>query len=351
MRAKLWIYNFERENQSHALECAFSFVLPTPAPTRWRRSLLAPMGHPNLSIIDGARDEATDPAAVYLSTVSEGSRASIAWALSIAQELMPGLSWQQVEYRHMVSLRSRLADAYAPATCNKVLAAVRGVLKEAWGLGMVSMEQYGLAARVKPVRGVALPSGRALAAEEIEALRAAAKADATPAGARDLAMIEVLYVTGMRRNEIAGLDLCDWTPDGAGHQGWGVLVVRHGKGGKQRRNYLPPIAEEALHAWRAIRGEDPGRLFRRVFNGGRIGSGLTGQAVWRMLAKRAKEAGIAPVGAHDMRRTTITELLRRGGDLSMVSRIVGHSNVQTTMRYDRRKDSEEMGTIELLLDG
>ena len=90
--------------------------------------------------------------------------------------------WNRLRYEHMTALRSRLADAYAPATANKMLAAVRGVLRNAWQVGTMDTDEYSRAIAVKTVRGSRLPSGRALSAGEIRALFSVCAADQSPAG-------------------------------------------------------------------------------------------------------------------------------------------------------------------------
>jgi hypothetical protein len=84
-------------------------------------------------------------------------------------------------------LRTALTEAYAPATANKMLAALRRVLKECWQLGLMTVEEYERAADVKVITAEVLPAGRALELAEIVALFAACAADAAPAAIRDRA--------------------------------------------------------------------------------------------------------------------------------------------------------------------
>src|SRR5690606_19115375 len=115
------------------------------------------------------------------------------------------LDWSALRYPHVQALRTRLMATYAPATVNAMLAALRGVLKEAWRLGQLSAEDYQRAVDVPGVRGETLPAGRDLQQGEILALVEACLRDTGPAGVRDAAIIGLLYTCGLRRAELAGL--------------------------------------------------------------------------------------------------------------------------------------------------
>ena len=162
----------------------------------------------------------------------------------------------------MKALRAELAERFAPATANKWLAAVKGVLKECWDLGLIDGETYQRAAAVKSVKGSRLLRGRALEAGEIRALVQVCREDPRPAsGSRDAALLGLLYCGGLRRAEVVSLDLQDY--DAA----QGRLKIR-GKGNKERLVFVSQGARGALSAWLSLRGEDPGPLFFRVNKGG-----------------------------------------------------------------------------------
>ncbi len=106
-----------------------------------------------------------------------------------------------------------------------MLSALRGVIKECWGLGYIGAEKCDRASDLSPVRGKTLPKGRSLTSGERKALFEWCADDKKPArGARGAALLAVLYVCGLRRGEVPGLDLSEFDPD------TGELKVRHGKG-------------------------------------------------------------------------------------------------------------------------
>jgi site-specific recombinase XerD len=257
--------------------------------------------------------------------------------------------WHSVRHQHTAAIRSRLAEMFAAATTNKMLSALRSVLKEAWRLGFLTGDDYQRAIDIQPVKGTALPRGRSLEAGELRALFGACSVDDSPAGTRDAALLAVLYGGGLRRSEVAGLEISDY------NQETGELRVRSGKGNKARLAYATNGAKAALDAWLVVRGIEPGPIFISINKGGRLVrtktgdlAGITEQAVYGIVEKRGEEAGIDHFSPHDLRRSFVSDLLDAGGDVSMVQKLAGHANVGTTLRYDRRPEQAKRKTAELL---
>lgn len=298
----------------------------------------------------GAPPADRHPAAVYLARLSPGSRRTMRQALDAIAFLLTGgrcdratLDWSALRYQHTQAVRAALAERHAPATANKMLAGLKGALREAWRLGLLPADAYQRAVDLPAVRGERLPRGRALSLLELRALFAACAADETPAGIRDTAILALLYGTGLRRSELAALELSDYDPAA------GALTLRSGKGGKQRLGYAANGAAVALAAWIAYRGSEPGPLFIPVWSGRRPRlRRMVDQNVRALLAKRARAAGVAPFSPHDLRRTFISHLLDAGADLVTVQALAGHAQVQTTARYDRRGETAKRRAAALL---
>jgi site-specific recombinase XerD len=103
-----------------------------------------------------------------------------------------------------------LLDGYAPATANRILSTLRGVLEQTWLLGQMSAEDYHRAARLSPINGETLPAGRELLTEEIVALLQNCAEDSRVIGLRDAAVISIMLGVGLRREEVTTLNLDDY---------------------------------------------------------------------------------------------------------------------------------------------
>jgi len=295
-------------------------------------------------------DLSRHPAAVYLSGLeSSSSRRTMHQALdTIAGILAEGsdaltFPWSQLRFQHTAAVRAQLAQRYAPATANKMLSALRGVLGAAFDLGLIGAEDYQRAVRIRSVKGETLPAGRSIPADERAALLQACREDPGPAGLRDAAMIALLYACGLRRAELVRLDVGDYEPVS------GALRI-HGKRRKQRLVYVLNGAADELQDWLAIRGDDPGPLLWRIRRGGHLqpGDRLTGQAVYHVVTQRAQQAGVDKLSPHDFRRTFVGDLLDAGADIVTVQGLAGHASPTTTARYDRRPERTKRQAAGLL---
>jgi site-specific recombinase XerD len=299
-----------------------------------------------------------NPAAVYLSSLSENSRLTMRTALNTLGELLGidealdangqdvrflSVSWAALRHEDTTALRAALEERYAPATANKLLTALRRVLKEARRLGQISADDYVWATDIHTISGKSLPRGRVLVEAEIAALMRMCADDLTPAGARDAALLALLRGTGMRRSEVVILDLANYDAV------MGALTICDGKGCNERVIYLPVGARKVLDEWIGVRGDSAGPLFYGlVRGGGLVVRRLAAQAVAIVCATRAAEAGVTPFTPHDMRCTFISGLLDAGVDIATVQRLAGHKNAATTSRYDRRGEMANQQAVDLV---
>jgi site-specific recombinase XerD len=290
------------------------------------------------------------PAHVYIARLGSGSRRTMAEALDTIAAIASGrrmdaegFPWAMLRYQHTAAIRTALAERYKPATANKMIAALRGVLREAFRLGLMAAEDFHRATDVPTIKAQTLPRGRALAAGEISALLMSCARDLGPAGRRDAALVAVLYGAGLRRSEAVGLDLDDYNPETS------ELVIRSGKGRKDRLVYATNGAGEALADWIVVRGSEIGPLFCHINKASRVVvRRLTDQAVLYILSRRGEDASVLQFTPHDLRRTFISDLLDAGADIVTAQHLAGHASVQTTARYDRRGEAAKKRAAELL---
>lgn len=144
---------------------------------------------------------------------------------------------------------------------------------------------------------------------------------------RDLALLEVLYSTGVRVSEACGLDLDDLDFDRG-------LVRVLGKGNKERIAPVGRPAQRALHDWLNSRSLLAGPGARRALFVGQRGQRLDPRVARRIVHRRlAAVAGTPDLGPHGLRHAMATHLLEGGADLRAVQEVLGHSSLATTQIY------------------
>jgi integrase/recombinase XerC len=150
--------------------------------------------------------------------------------------------------------------------------------------------------------------------------------DSTPATIRDRAIFETLYSSGLRVGELVGLNWRDIDEE------LGMVMVRAGKGNKDRLVPLGEPAIDALKNWKRampVAWEHNGPVITNL-RGGR----LTTRSVEMILQKRIEAAGLtAGVTPHGLRHSFATHMLGNGADLRSIQEMLGHASLATTQRY------------------
>jgi integrase/recombinase XerD len=238
---------------------------------------------------------------------------SFATSLSIKE-------WNQVSSENILAFLSQLKNSsYASATICRTLVAVkvffRFLKKE--GLIQVDLGKYFETPKIWQL----IP--QVLTIEEVDSLLAQPQQlDFT--GARDKAILELLYATGMRVSELCQLRLQDLSD---------TFVKVKGKGKKER---MIPVGKQAILAvdyflihFRGDAKESDAPLFISS-----RGTKIDRIAVWSRVKAYAKSAGITKsISPHTLRHSFATHLLENGADLRLIQDMLGHEDIGTTDRY------------------
>lgn len=207
-------------------------------------------------------------------------------------------------------------------TALRLVGGLRPFLTWATGRGLVW---------ANPAQDLQLPApGRALirvlTVDQVVALLEA-PSSSTRLGVLDRAVLETLYGTGVRHQELVQLDLADWDPAGE------TLRVRRGKGGPPRLAPLGPQLGQVLADYRErVRAAWAWPAETALFvtaAGGRLGY----EGVARLVSRAARQAGLGRVTPHMLRHAFASHLLARGADLRHVQALLGHQTVQATEFY------------------
>jgi integrase/recombinase XerD len=210
-----------------------------------------------------------------------------------------------------------------PSTQARKVAAIRSFYGFALREGIAGRDVAALLDSPRP--GSYLPD--VLDADDVERILAAPAGD-EPAAIRDAAILELLYACGLRVSELTGLDL-----DRVDLSNLQVRVI--GKGNKERRVPMGEPARERMH--RYLNGPratwTAGRPTPAVFVSQR-GKRLTREAVWRLVRRWTRAAGVSGhVTPHTFRHSFATHLLEGGADLRVVQTLLGHASISTTQLY------------------
>ncbi len=231
-------------------------------------------------------------------------------------------------------LRTMFQVSKAESSVKRGLAAIRMFLRFCRLTGLIDNDFAGMLE--SPKLWQKLPV--VCSTQQVVNLLDAPRAD-EPYYLRDKAMLELLYATGLRAGELAGLEVSDVNLD--------IGYLRCvGKGKKER---IIPVGRPAVSATRAYLRELRPRLAEPASGGrlllSRTGQGLSRIEIWRLVKKYAIRAGMPRnLSVHTLRHCFATHLLRGGADLRSVQEMLGHADIATTQIYTH-VDQERLRTI------
>jgi integrase/recombinase XerD len=216
-----------------------------------------------------------------------------------------------------------LRETRQPATAARKLACLKGFFKFFAAQGTVTENPTAFVETPRLWRR--LPQ----TLNEAEVTRFLASPMMDDLGLRDVALLELLYGSGLRVSEAASLDVSNVNLD--------VGFVRClGKGSKERLVPLGTFSQQALR--RYLTDVRPRLIKKRVqaqaIFVNRSGLRLTRQRIWQLVKRYAAKADVAKrISPHTLRHSFATHLLMRGADLRTVQELLGHANIATTQRY------------------
>lgn len=298
-------------------------------------------------------DERSHPVRRVLARCGEKYHRELTCALRVNLEVIQGqpigglpvqavfdFPWHQLSVDDAADFRRELRRRYPKqSTRNDKTSLVRRVIIQCHRTGLITALRRDLLLdelyTVAPGRSNA---GRALTNDEVERLmHACATTGSVAARARNTAMVAVFRASGARVSEIVKLELADWDVAQM------TLTLRETKNGQDHTVYLHPVAAQLLEDWAEIRGQQPGPLFSNL-NHPHAPDPLHPFSVRYMLRRRAAAAGVAPFGSHDFRRTFASDMLMRY-DAALVSKLLNHKKLDSTLVYDRRGDDAQRAAV------
>ncbi len=158
-----------------------------------------------------------------------------------------------------------------------------------------------------------------------------------PSGHRNKVLIEFILDTGLRRSEVSHLQ---WRHI---NLNTGKLMVKNGKGGKDRVLWINEDVLDGLREWRERQStivESPVYVFTSISKGTK-GNKISERYLHDLIRRLARKAGIdKTISPHTLRHTFATDLYRESKNIRLVQKALGHSSIQTTQIYTHLVDDE-----------
>ena len=237
----------------------------------------------------------------------------------------PGFHKATVQ-RYRTALEARRLSA---SSINLQLSAIRKLAQEAADNALLAPELAAGIARIGGVGRQGTRAGNWLTAEQATALLNVPDRG-TPKGVRDRAILALLIGCGLRRAELAALDVEHMQMREAR---W-VIPDLEGKGNRVRTVPVPTWTRLLVEAWLHLAGREAGPLFPPMNKAGAILAGrLTEDSVWTLVREYGRQIGQKSLAPHDLRRTCAKLCRASGGELEQIQLLLGHASVATTERY------------------
>lgn len=239
-------------------------------------------------------------------------------------------NWQQVTHEHIAGYLQEMREgqAYRPSTIARKLAALKTFLRYIQSAGIITTD---------PIEKLDVPRiqrelPHVLSQQQISDLFRQVDVE-TLAGKRDIAMLHMLYATGMRVSELISLDLGDFNAECA-------TIVCPGRNGRSKRERVLPLSAIAVETTkRYLVTARPGLIIRHPDEQALFlnhhGERLTRQGFWLIIKGYARQAGITEITPHMLRHSFAILMLQGGMELRSVQELLGHAHISTTQVYSQ----------------
>lgn len=246
--------------------------------------------------------------------------------------------WSKLNYTLLLDLKTHFIEqGLNSGTINTYLANLKGVAREAWKLKTIKTDDYLHIKEERRIKYHQEPCGKAMNGKELKQLVRHCEKLNTLIGVRNAAMIALAYGAGLRVHELAKLKREEYN---------GKSIQFIGKGRKQRTQPLPYFVITILDKWLKLSKHiESDSIFLRVYKGNRLSNQTLHFGSIGKIFKRIEHKDFRP---HDLRSSLATNLLDSNVDVILVSRLMGHSNINTTMIYDKRGEKAKEKAVELL---
>lgn len=238
--------------------------------------------------------------------------------------------WQMVSSEHITWYMQEMSEtqAYRPTTIARKLASLKTFFRYLHATGKIEADPLG---RMSAPRVQKEPP-QVLSQEQIANLFCQVSVD-TPVDMRDLAMLRLLYATGMRVSELVALNQNDLDLENA-------QVICPGRNGKNRRKRVLPLSDLAMEPLQVYLAGARQRLIQhhpdeQALFVNHHGERLTRQGFWLIIKGYARQAGITTITPHMLRHSFAILMLQNGMELRSVQELLGHAHLATTQVYSQ----------------
>lgn len=225
-----------------------------------------------------------------------------------------------------------LAAGLAEATVNRRLAAVRSLLKMCHRLGLAATDGKNL---VDGEKVISYRDTRGIELDQMKKLLRAPRGHGLRA-LRDRAILRILLENGLRRAEVAALDVEDFEK-----QARRLFILGKGRGSSREPVTLSRATVDAIAAYLEAAGHRTGPLFRNLSRDRAVaGSRLSAEGIYQLVKRYGARIGVSNLAPHKLRHACLTAALEAtGGDVRRVQKLSRHKDIRTLLIYDdRRRD-------------